>query len=104
MGKKVPALPLASARKCAMHRGALAEPACFASKAANPAGADGRLFGNPAQRGIQLVAVAVTLGLRSIGAFILFNVVGVLVGLRVSEEDEIVGRDLSHHGETACMR
>ena len=36
----------------------------FASKAVNSAGADGLFFGNPAQLGIQAMAVLVTYGLR----------------------------------------
>ena len=36
----------------------------FASKAVNSAGADGLFFGNPAQLGIQAMAVLITMGLR----------------------------------------
>jgi len=73
----------------------------FASKLVNPAGADGLFFGNPAQLGIQLVAVAVTLVYCFVVAFILLKVVDAIVGLRVDEEDEVAGLDLSQHGETA---
>jgi len=73
----------------------------FASKAVNSAGADGLFFGNPAQLGIQLVAVAVTLVYCFVVAFILLKVVDALVGLRVDEEEEVAGLDLSQHGETA---
>jgi ammonium transporter, Amt family len=73
----------------------------FASKAVNSAGADGVFFGNPAQLGIQFVAVAVTLVYCFVGAFILLKVVDAIVGLRVAEEDEVAGLDLSQHGETA---
>jgi len=73
----------------------------FASKAVNPAGADGLFFGNPAQVGIQLVAVGVTLIYCFVGALVLFKIVDALIGLRVVEEDEVVGLDLSQHGETA---
>ncbi len=73
----------------------------FASKAVNSAGADGLFFGNPAQLGIQLVAVAVTLVYCFVVAFILLKVVDAIVGLRVDEEDEVAGLDLSQHGETA---
>jgi ammonium transporter, Amt family len=73
----------------------------FASKAVNPAGADGLLFGNPAQLLIQFVAVACTLVFCFAGAFVLLKLVDALVGLRVVEEDEVVGLDLSQHGETA---
>jgi ammonium transporter, Amt family len=73
----------------------------FASKAVNPAGADGLFFGNPAQLGIQAVAVIVTLVFCFVGALVLLKVVDAVVGLRVYEEDEVVGLDLSQHGETA---
>jgi len=73
----------------------------FASKAVNSAGADGLFFGNPAQLGIQLVAVAVTLVYCFVVAFILLKIVDALVGLRVDEEEEVAGLDLSQHGETA---
>jgi Amt family ammonium transporter len=73
----------------------------FASKAVNPAGADGLFFGNPAQLGLQAAAVAVTLVFCFVGALVLLKVVDAVVGLRVYEEDEVVGLDLSQHGETA---
>jgi ammonium transporter, Amt family len=73
----------------------------FASKAVNSAGADGLFFGNPAQLGIQIVAVAVTLVYCFLGAYILLKIVDAVVGLRVAEEDELAGLDLSQHGETA---
>lgn len=73
----------------------------FAQKAVNAAGADGLLFGNPAQLVTQLVAVGATLAYCGVGAFVLFKVVDALVGLRVVEEDEVSGLDLSQHGENA---
>src|SRR5262249_11553846 len=73
----------------------------FASKAVNAAGADGLFFGNPAQLGTQIIAVAVTLAYCFVGALVLLKVVDAIVGLRVTEEDEVVGLDLSQHGEHA---
>ncbi|MBI4517265.1 MAG: ammonium transporter [Deltaproteobacteria bacterium] len=73
----------------------------FASKAVNSAGADGLFFGNPGQLGLQLLAVGVTLVYCFVVALVLLKVVDALVGLRVVEEDEVVGLDLSQHGETA---
>jgi Amt family ammonium transporter len=73
----------------------------FASKAVNAAGADGLFFGNPGQLGLQIVAVAATLVYCGVGAFVLLKVVDALVGLRVTEEDEVAGLDLSQHGENA---
>ncbi len=75
----------------------------FASTAVNSAGADGLFFGNPAQLGIQLIGVAVTLVFGFVGAYILFKVVDATVGLRVTADDEREGLDLSQHGENAYL-
>lgn len=47
----------------------------------------------------QLAAVAVTLVFSVVGTFIILKVLDVLVGLRVSHEDEARGLDVSQHGE-----
>jgi Amt family ammonium transporter len=73
----------------------------FASKAVNSAGADGLFFGNPAQLGIQAMAVLVTIVFVFVGTLIILAVVGAITGLRVSEEDERTGLDLSQHDEKA---
>jgi len=73
----------------------------FASKAVNAAGADGLFFGNPAQLGIQALAVLVTLVFVFVGTLIILAIVGAITGLRVSEEDERTGLDLSQHDEKA---
>jgi ammonium transporter, Amt family len=49
----------------------------------------------------QFKAVAVTLLWSGIGSFILFKVVDIVMGLRVKEEAEREGLDLSSHGESA---
>ncbi|MEW6296789.1 MAG: ammonium transporter [Thermodesulfobacteriota bacterium] len=73
----------------------------FASRAVNPAGADGLLFGNPAQFFTQVIATVTTLVYCFVVAFILLKVVDALVGLRVNEDEEFAGLDLSQHGENA---
>src|SRR5262245_19639447 len=73
----------------------------FASKLVNSAGADGLLFGNPAQFITQLIAVVTTLVYCFVVAFILLKVVDALMGLRVDEDEEYAGLDLSQHGENA---
>jgi Amt family ammonium transporter len=73
----------------------------FASKAVNDAGADGLFYGNPGQLWIQVVAVLATYALAVVVTAIILKVVDALVGLRVSEEDEVAGLDLSQHSETA---
>lgn len=73
----------------------------FASLAVNPAGADGLLFGNPAQLLIQLIATVTTLVYCFVVAFLLLKVVDAVIGLRVDEDEEVAGLDLSQHGENA---
>jgi Amt family ammonium transporter len=73
----------------------------FASKAVNAAGADGLFFGNPAQLGIQAMAVLVSWVFVFVGTLIILAVVAGITGLRVSEEDERLGLDLSQHDEKA---
>ncbi len=75
----------------------------FASVAVNAAGANGAFYGNPAQLGLQAVAVAVTIGFAFVGSIILYKVVDAMVGLRVIEQDEEGGLDLSEHGENAYV-
>ena len=73
----------------------------FASKVVNSAGADGLLFGNPGQLWLQLVATVTTLVFCFVGALIILKVVDALLGLRVEEDDEYSGLDISQHGENA---
>ena len=73
----------------------------FASKAINSAGADGLLLGNPKQFVIQLAAVGVTLVYSFVVTLIILKIVDVLVGVRVTTEDEVVGLDLTQHHERA---
>ena len=75
----------------------------FATKTVNAAGGDGLFFGNPGQLWTQLVAVAATFALAIVGTWVILKVVDALVGLRVSEEDEVAGLDLSQHSETAYV-
>ncbi len=73
----------------------------FASLAVNPAGANGIMFGNPAQLAIQAASVVATVVYSFVLTFILLKVVDATMGLRAAEEDEIMGLDLSQHGERA---
>jgi Amt family ammonium transporter len=73
----------------------------LASKAVNAGGADGLLFGNPAFFGAQIVTVLAVSAFAAGGTFIILKVVGRLVGLRVSPEEERMGLDLSQHNERA---
>ena len=71
----------------------------FASKAVNPAGSDGLFFGNPGQLGVQFVAVLATIVFAFVMTLILLKVVGWVAGVRVSDEDEEKGMDISMHDE-----
>ncbi|MBU2552311.1 MAG: ammonium transporter [Proteobacteria bacterium] len=73
----------------------------FASRAINPAGADGLFFGHASQLGIQAIAVAATIAYTLPVTWIILKVVDKLVGLRVDETGELAGLDLSLHEETA---
>ena len=53
---------------------------------------------------IQLKAVLVTIVWSGVVSFIAFKLVDMTIGLRVSEEDEREGLDISAHGETAYNR
>lgn len=59
------------------------------------------LAGGGAQFLNQLKAVLFTAALAAVGTFLILKVVGMLVGLRVTEEEETVGLDLTQHGERA---
>jgi Amt family ammonium transporter len=71
----------------------------FASTMVNPDGADGLFFGNPAQLWIQFVSVAATMTFAFIMTLIILKVVDFMVGLRVTEEEEEIGMDISLHNE-----
>jgi Amt family ammonium transporter len=49
----------------------------------------------------QLAGVAATVALAGVGTFIILKLVDATVGLRVDQEDESLGLDLSQHGERA---
>ncbi|MGH7808236.1 MAG: ammonium transporter [Thermodesulfobacteriota bacterium] len=73
----------------------------FASKLINPAGNDGLFFGNPHQLWVQFIAVAATWVFAFVGTMIILSILKALMGLRVSEEDELEGLDIVEHGEVA---
>jgi Amt family ammonium transporter len=72
----------------------------FASTAVNPNAANGLFFGNPVQLWIQFVAVIASMAFAFIMTLIILKVVDGIIGLRVSEEEEVKGLDISLHNET----
>ncbi|HKY51639.1 MAG TPA: ammonium transporter [Candidatus Limnocylindria bacterium] len=73
----------------------------FASSAVNSAAANGLVYGNPAQLGIQVVAVAAVIAYAAIVTFVILKVINLFVALRVPEQDEVLGLDASQHREVA---
>jgi Amt family ammonium transporter len=73
----------------------------FASRAVNPAGADGLFYGNPKQFLIQLIAVIVIMVYSFTVSYIIYKLVNLFVKVRVTERDEIIGLDLTQHHENA---
>ena len=72
---------------------------------ANPAitqGAKGLVFGNPKQLWIQAVSIVGTAAYTAIATFIIIHITRLITGgLRVDEENEILGLDNTIHGERA---
>lgn len=73
----------------------------FADTAINPAGADGLFFGNPGQFWIQFVAVVAAASFSIVATFLILKAIDLMIGLRVPEDDEVLGLDSSQHGELA---
>jgi Amt family ammonium transporter len=73
----------------------------FATKAINPAGADGLFFGNAGQLLTQLVAVGVVWVYAVVVSWIILKLIDLVVGLRVPENEEVLGLDTTQHGEAA---
>ncbi|HNV45467.1 MAG TPA: ammonium transporter [Spirochaetota bacterium] len=72
----------------------------FATKAVNPAGADGLLYGNPGQLWVQFIATIAAIAFSAIGTAVLYKFVDLVIGMRVDTRDEYIGLDLTQHRET----
>jgi ammonium transporter, Amt family len=72
----------------------------FASKAINPGGNDGLFFGNPGLLGNQALSVLVACVYSFVVTWVILKILDRTMGLRVSDEHELNGLDLSQHGET----
>ena len=81
----------------------------FASAQVNPAiattfkanGLAVSLAGSSHQFFNQLIGVLFTAVLSGVGTFIILKIVDAVIGLRVDQEEESIGLDLSQHGESA---
>ncbi|MGQ9671394.1 MAG: ammonium transporter [Desulfosoma sp.] len=72
----------------------------FASTASNTAGADGLFYGNATQLLVQALGALAAIVYSFALSWILLKVTGVVTGLRVPDDEEVQGLDLSQHSET----
>ena len=75
----------------------------FAQKSWSGA-ADGALFGNPRQLGVQLLAIAATLVYSGALTFVILKAIGLVARLRADSREEGLGLDFTQHGEEAYSR
>jgi ammonium transporter, Amt family len=73
----------------------------FATVAVNTAGANGLLYGNPQQLLTQAIAVIVSWVYACVMTFIIMKAIDAVIGLRVPEDEEVLGLDSTQHGEIA---
>ncbi len=72
----------------------------WASKAINPNGADGLFSGNYVQLLVQLKATLATAIYSAAMTYLILKFIDNLIGLRVSEQSERIGLDLTQHRES----
>ncbi len=63
----------------------------------------GLIDGNSGQIVNQLIGIGIAIALSTIGTFVILKLVDLVIGLRVSEIDEMTGLDATQHGETAYV-
>ena len=71
----------------------------FATVAVNAGGSNGLFYGNPRQLAIQALAVGVILVYSFVATYVILRLLEKTMGLRVTDEQEVMGLDLSQHGE-----
>ena len=64
-------------------------------------GTDGLFFGNPWLVGKQFVAIIVSIAVAAAGSLICASIVKLFTPLRVARKNELMGLDISEHGENA---
>jgi Amt family ammonium transporter len=72
----------------------------FAQKLINPSGADGLFFGSYKLVIAQIVAIGIISVYSFVVTAVILKVLDVSVGLRVDEESEVSGLDITQHGES----
>jgi Amt family ammonium transporter len=73
----------------------------FAEKAVNAAGADGLFFGGAGLLGKQIVAVVAVIVFAAAVSWLILKAIDLTIGLRVPEQEEVLGLDTTQHGELA---
>jgi Amt family ammonium transporter len=73
----------------------------FSTVSVNSAGANGLFYGDASLLWKQLVAIAATYVFVALVSFMIVKVIGIFLPIRVNEEEETVGLDLTIHGEKA---
>ncbi|MDR1297207.1 MAG: ammonium transporter [Deltaproteobacteria bacterium] len=73
----------------------------FADPSVNSAATEGLVFGGGRQFGAQAVSIVVSILVAAVGTIVCAGLVKAFTQLRVSKRDELVGLDLSQHGEHA---
>ena len=73
----------------------------FASKAVNAAGNNGLFFGNPGQLWIQFISVVATIVFAMVVTAIILGILKATMGLRLADDEERMGLDLTQHNERA---
>lgn len=75
----------------------------LATQVVNPAGPNGLLFGNPMQFAIQALGVAVAAVMGFAGTVVIMKLIDRTIGLKVKEEEEDIGLDITQHAERAYV-
>ena len=75
----------------------------IASTLINPVGPEGLLYGNPVQLAIQGLGVAVAAALGFGGTVVIMKMIDATIGLKVKEDEEDIGLDITQHAERAYV-
>jgi Amt family ammonium transporter len=71
----------------------------FADPAVNEVA--GLCFGNVAQLGRQALSIVISIAVAAVGSLICISIVRIFTALRVEKKHELIGLDISEHGENA---
>ncbi|MEA2523783.1 MAG: ammonium transporter, Amt family [Thermomicrobiales bacterium] len=73
----------------------------FAKKSINDLGADGLIYGGADQFVKQIVTVAIVVVFAGAASWLILKLIDITIGLRVPEQEEVLGLDTTTHGELA---